>query len=89
MKEIKQTNVAFYMKLDTPHCVCVCVCVHACVCVVQFEIEAGVGGRASVACRPTSAPCGPKRGEGDMLDICVCMCVCVCVRASCILSHLE
>lgn len=26
MKEIKQTNVAFYMKLDTPHCVCVCVC---------------------------------------------------------------
>ena len=76
-----------------------CVCVHACVCVVQFEIEAGVGGRASVACRPTSAPCGPKRGEGDMLDICVCMCVCVCVCArvrvcvgvcaSCILSHLE
>ncbi len=65
-----QTNVAFHMKKDTPHCVCVSVCVSA------ATAEAGVGGKDSVVCRPTSPPCRTTCGYADRLGICVCVCVC-------------
>lgn len=67
--------MAFYIKVDTPHCVCVFVC-------LQAEAEAGVGSRESVVCRPTSPPCGPTHGDEDKLDICVCVCTCVCFLPS-------
>lgn len=75
-EKTKGTNAAFYVKVDTPQCVCVCVFV-----CLQPEVEAGVGGRESVLCRPISPPCGPTHGDRLNIGVCisVCMRVCVCV----------